>query len=92
VPLGQAVIQWKSLFNGGILHVPAGRKNKAEFTNVSLVAFQISSDPGFQTVYSRIKAITESTKDAVRSGKRKRGGEPVKDEGPSKKRITGIEV
>lgn len=85
VPVGQAVLQWKALFNNGFISIPEGRKNKTEFTPVTQTHVRISTDPGFAEAYQRIKEISNTTKEAIGSGKRKRTGKQVNVEETSKK-------
>lgn len=91
VPLALAVTQWRAVFNRGVIRIPLGRKNKAEFTNQSQMVVSISTDPGFTTAYNRIKAVARTNKEAVKSGKRKKDGNEVfEGAGPSNKKAKTV--
>lgn len=85
VPIRNAADQWEQLFKSGIIHLPAGRKGKSEFTDSRKVNIKIGSEPYFSQVYKLVKEKSSIVRKGLQTGKRKRGNDDS-EEGPKASR------
>jgi hypothetical protein len=91
-PIFQAAVQWKNLFDSGRLLIPHGRKGKDEFTSTSQVTLRIAGDPHFANTYGLIKAISISSRNANRQGKRARDEGTEENKASSKRAKKGESI
>jgi hypothetical protein len=101
VPINTALGQWNSLFSQGRFKIPKGTVQKKKgvpgrenFTDPSRVDLQVGNAPFFTQFYVAIKSISNTTREALRAGKRPvgDGDEMVETSGRKKQKKIFVDM